>query len=208
MAPATIFPPYFVAGAIYAGFAMVLLLAIPLRVGFGWKDFITDRHLENMGKVMLATGLIVFYGYVMELFFSWYSANPYERFMAHNRVFGPYHYYWYALIFCNGLTPQLLWFRRLRTSPFWLFMISLVVSVGMWLERFVIVVTSLTRDFLPASWGVYKGTIWDWATFIGTLGLFSTLFFLFIRILPAISIFEMRTLVPGGEAGDEITEVV
>jgi Ni/Fe-hydrogenase subunit HybB-like protein len=205
---ATIFPPYFVAGAIYAGFAMVLLLAIPLRVGFGWKDFITDRHLENMGKVMLATGLIVFYGYVMELFFSWYSANTYERFMAHNRVFGPYKYYWLALIFCNGLTPQLLWFRRLRTSPFWLFMISLVVSVGMWLERFVIVVTSLTRDFLPASWGVYKGTIWDWATFIGTLGLFSTLFFLFIRILPAISIFEMRTMVPGGEAGDEITEVV
>jgi Ni/Fe-hydrogenase subunit HybB-like protein len=205
---ATIFPPYFVAGAIYAGFAMVLLLAIPLRVAFGWKDFITDRHLENMGKVMLATGLIVFYGYVMELFFAWYSANTYERFMAFNRVFGPYKYYWYALIFCNGLTPQLLWFRKIRTSPLGLFLISLVVSVGMWLERFVIVVTSLTRDFLPASWGVYKGTIWDWATFIGTLGLFSTLFFLFIRILPAISIFEMRTIVPGGEAGDEITEVV
>jgi Ni/Fe-hydrogenase subunit HybB-like protein len=205
---ATIFPPYFVAGAIYAGFAMVLLLAIPLRVAFGWKDFVTDRHLENMGKVMLATGLIVFYGYVMELFFAWYSANTYERFMAWNRVTGPYRYYWYALIFCNGLTPQLLWFRKMRTSPFWLFMISLVVSVGMWLERFVIVVTSLTRDFLPASWGPYKGTVWDWATFIGTLGLFSTLFFLFIRILPAISIFEMRTIVPGGEAGDEITEVV
>jgi molybdopterin-containing oxidoreductase family membrane subunit len=205
---ATIFPPYFVAGAIYAGFAMVLLLAIPLRVAFGWTDFITNRHLENMGKVMLATGLIVFYGYVMELFFAWYSANTYERFMAFNRVFGPYKYYWYALIFCNGLTPQFLWFRKIRTSPLGLFLISLVVSVGMWLERFVIVVTSLTRDFLPASWGVYKGTIWDWATFIGTLGLFSTLFFLFIRILPAISIFEMRTIVPGGEAGDEITEVV
>ncbi|HEY0556451.1 MAG TPA: NrfD/PsrC family molybdoenzyme membrane anchor subunit, partial [Thermoanaerobaculia bacterium] len=132
---ATIFPPYFVAGAIYAGFAMVLLLAIPLRVAFGWKDFITDRHLENMGKVMLATGLIVFYGYVMELFFAWYSGNVYERFMAYNRVFGPYGGYWYALIFCNGLTPQLLWIRKFRTSPFWLFMISLVVSVGMWLER-------------------------------------------------------------------------
>jgi molybdopterin-containing oxidoreductase family membrane subunit len=202
---ATIFPPYFVAGAIYAGFAMVLLLAIPLRVAFGWKDFITDRHLENMGKVMLATSLIVFYGYVMELFFAWYS---YERFMAFNRVYGPYHIYWYALIFCNGLTPQLLWFRKIRTSPLGLFLISLIVSVGMWLERFVIVVTSLTRDFLPASWGVYKGTIWDWATFIGTLGLFSTLFFLFIRILPAISIFEMRTIVPNSDAGDEITEVV
>jgi Ni/Fe-hydrogenase subunit HybB-like protein len=206
---ATIFPPYFVAGAIYAGFAMVLLLAIPLRVAFGWKDFITDRHLENMGKVMLATSLIVFYGYVMELFFAWYSADTYERFMAFNRVYGPYHIYWYALIFCNGLTPQLLWFRKIRTSPLGLFLISLIVSVGMWLERFVIVVTSLTRDFLPASWGVYKGTIWDWATFIGTLGLFSTLFFLFIRILPAISIFEMRTIVPNhSDAGDEITEVV
>jgi molybdopterin-containing oxidoreductase family membrane subunit len=205
---ATIFPPYFVAGAIYAGFAMVLLLAIPLRVGYKLKDFVTDRHLENMGKVMLATGMIVFYGYIMELFFAWYSGNVYERFMAWNRVTGPYHYYWYALIFCNGLTPQLLWFKKLRTSPLWLFLISLVVSVGMWLERFVIVVTSLTRDFLPGSWGVYKGTIWDWGTFIGTLGLFSTLFFLFIRILPAISIFEMRTLVPGGEAGDEVTEVV
>jgi Ni/Fe-hydrogenase subunit HybB-like protein len=205
---ATIFPPYFVAGAIYAGFAMVLLLAIPLRVAFGWKDFITDRHLENMGKVMLATSLIVFYGYLMELFFAWYSANTYERFMAFNRVYGPYHLYWYALVFCNGLTPQLLWFRKIRTSPLGLFLISLVVSVGMWLERFVIVVTSLTRDFLPASWGVYKGTVWDWATFIGTLGLFSTLFFLFIRILPAISIFEMRTIVPNNEAGDEMTEVV
>ena len=205
---ATIFPPYFVAGAIYAGFAMVLLLAIPLRVAFGWSDFITLRHLENMGKVMLATGLIVFYGYIMELFFAWYSANTYERFMAWNRVTGPYSRYWLALIFCNGLTPQSLWFRKVRTSPFGLFIISLIVSVGMWLERFVIVVTSLTRDFLPASWGPYKGTIWDWGTFIGTLGLFLTLFFLFIRILPAISIFEMRTIVPGGEAGDEITEVV
>ena len=205
---ATIFPPYFVAGAIYAGFAMVLLLAIPLRVAFGWKDFITDRHLENMGKVMLATGLIVFYGYVMELFFAWYSANTYEMFMARNRVLGPYSAYWFALIFCNGLTPQLLWFRRIRTSPLWLFLISLVVSVGMWLERFVIVVTSLTRDFLPSSWGLYKGTIWDWATFFGTLGLFLTLFFLFIRILPAISIFEMRTMVPGRKPGDETTEVV
>jgi len=205
---ATIFPPYFVAGAIYAGFAMVLLLAIPLRVAFGWKDFITIRHLENMGKVMLATGLIVFYGYIMELFFAWYSANTYERYMAWNRVTGPYSAYWLALIFCNGLTPQALWFRKVRTSPIGLFIVSLIVSVGMWLERFVIVVTSLTRDFLPASWGPYKGTIWDWGTFIGTMGLFLTLFFLFIRILPAISIFEMRTIVPGGEAGDEITEVV
>jgi molybdopterin-containing oxidoreductase family membrane subunit len=193
---------------VFAGFAMTILLAVPLRKIFGLEDMITMRHMENMGKVMLATGLIVFYGYVMELFFAWYSANTYERYMAWNRVTGPYSHYWLALIFCNGLAPQALWFRKVRTSPLGLFIVSLIVSVGMWLERFVIVVTSLTRDFLPASWAPYKGTIWDWGTFIGTMGLFLTLFFLFIRILPAISIFEMRTIAPGGEAGDEITEVV
>ncbi len=120
--------------------------------------------------------------------------------MIRNRVFGPYWAFYWALIFCNVLMPQLLWFQRVRTSPLWLFLISLVVNVGMWLERFVIVVTSLHRDFLPSSWGMYQPTIWDWATFIGTLGLFLTLFFLFIRFLPMISIFEMRTIVPGSEA--------
>ena len=145
----------------------------------------------------------------MELFFAWYSANTYERFMAWNRVTGPYHVLLVRADLLQRPRPRRpLWFKRVRTSPLGLFIVSLIVSVGMWLERFVIVVTSLTRDFLPSSWGMYKGTIWDWATFIGTLGLFSTLFFLFIRILPAISIFEMRTIVPGGEAGDEITEVV
>src|SRR5215203_3328757 len=203
---ATIFPPYFVAGAIYAGFAMVLTLAIPLRHLFKLEDFITTRHLQNMGKVMLATGLIVVYGYMTELFFAWYSGNTYEMFMAWNRVFGPYRYHWYMLIACNAVVPQFLWFRRVRTSPLWLFAISMVVSVGMWLERFVIIVTSLHRDFLPASWGLYHGTIWDWGTFIGTMGLFLTLFFLFIRFLPTISIFEMRTIVPGSHGG-EYTEV-
>ena len=203
---ATIFPPYFVAGAIYAGFAMVLTLAIPLRYLFKLEDFITARHLQNMGKVMLATGLIVVYGYMAELFFAWYSGNTYEMFMALNRVFGPYRYHWYMLIFCNAVVPQFLWFRRVRTSPLWLFVISMFVSVGMWLERFIIIVTSLHRDFLPASWGLYHGTIWDWATFIGTMGLFLTLFFLFIRFLPTISIFEMRTIVPGSHGG-ESTEV-
>jgi molybdopterin-containing oxidoreductase family membrane subunit len=204
---ATVFPPYFVAGAIYAGFAMVLTLTIPLRPLFGLQDFITIRHLQNMAKVMLATGLIVVYGYLMELFFAWYSGNLYEAFMAWNRAFGPYRWHWYGLLFCNAVVPQVLWLRRVRQSPLGLFAVSMFVSVGMWLERFIIIVTSLHRDFLPASWGLYKGTIWDWGTFIGTMGLFLTLLFLFIRFLPLISIFEMRTIVPGGQRGGESTEV-
>jgi molybdopterin-containing oxidoreductase family membrane subunit len=196
-----------VAGAIYAGFAMVLTLAVPLRYLFNLQDFITARHLQNMGKVMLATGLIVVYGYFMELFFGWYSGNTYERFMLLNRAIGPYKWHWYTLLLCNAVVPQFLWIRRIRTSPLWLFVISMFVSVGMWLERFIIIVTSLHRDFLPASWGMYEGTIWDWGTFIGTMGLFLTLLFLFIRFLPLISIFEMRTIVPGGQRGGESTEV-
>jgi Ni/Fe-hydrogenase subunit HybB-like protein len=196
---ATIFPPYFVAGAIYAGFAMVLTLAIPLRVIYGLQDFITMRHLENMGKVMLATGLIVAYGYVMEVFFGYYSANKYEGFMIWNRMTGPYAPIYWSLIFCNILCPQFLWIKSVRTSPFKLFAISMVVNVGMWLERFVIVVTSLHRDFLPSSWGMFYPTRWDYMTFFGTIGLFVTLFFLFIRTLPMISIFEMRTIVPEAE---------
>ena len=196
---ATIFPPYFVAGAIYAGFAMVLTLAIPLRIIYGLEDFITMRHLENMGKVMLVTGLIVGYGYVMEVFFGYYSANQYEGFMIWNRMTGPYAPVYWALIFCNIFSPQFLWIKRVRTSPLMLFGISMIVNVGMWLERFVIVVTSLHRDFLPSSWGMFYPTRWDWMTFFGTVGLFITLFFLFIRTLPMISIFEMRTIVPEAE---------
>jgi molybdopterin-containing oxidoreductase family membrane subunit len=193
---ATIFPPYFVAGAIYAGFAMVLTLAIPLRRWYHLEDFITMRHLENMAKVMLATGLVVGYGYMMEAFFAWYSGNTYERYMMHNRMFGPYWQMYWALILCNVVAPNLLWSKRLRTNIGVLFVISNVVSVGMWLERYVIIVTSLHRDFLPSSWGMYSGTIFDWSAFIGTIGLFLTLIFVFVRLLPAISIFEMRTLVP------------
>src|SRR5213083_1617824 len=137
---ATIFPPYFVAGAIYAGFAMVLTIAIPLRKAYGLEDFITMRHLENMAKVMLATGLIVAYGYTMEAFMAWYSGNPYERFMMWNRVFGPYGWSYGALILCNVLVPNTLWVKGLRTNPLYLFLVSLVVSAGMWLERFVIIV--------------------------------------------------------------------
>jgi len=192
----TIFPPYFVAGAIYAGFAMVLTLAIPLRAIYGLQGFITMKHLDNMAKVMLATGLIVFYGYTMEVFFGWYSANEFEQFMIHNRMTGPYAPVYWALIFCNGVVPQVLWSRRVRRSIPALFAVAMVVNVGMWLERFVIVVTSLHRDFLPSSWDMYYPTFWDWSTFIGTLGLFVMLMFLFIRVLPMISIFEMRTLLP------------
>ena len=193
---ATIFPPYFVAGAIYAGFAMVLTLAIPIRKMYGLEDFITMRHLENMGKVTLVTGMIVGYGYISEAFFGFYSANKYEGFMIVNRMTGPYWPIYWTLVLCNIVMPQFLWMRRVRTSTLGLFLIAMVVNVGMWLERFVIVVTSLHRDFLPSSWGMYYPTIWDWMTFIGTIGMFLVLFFLFIRFLPMISIFEMRTMAP------------
>ena len=201
---ATIFPPYFVAGAIYAGFAMVMTLAIPLRKFYGLEDFITMLHLDYMGRVMLATGLVVAYGYMMETFMAWYSGNPYESYMILNRFSGPYAPTYWSLIFCNVLVPQALWFQRVRSSVPALFSISMVVNVGMWLERYIIIVTSLHRDFLPSSWGMYSGTVWDWATFIGTIGLFLSLLFLFIRFLPMISIFEMRTLVPEAEVVEDV----
>jgi molybdopterin-containing oxidoreductase family membrane subunit len=193
---ATIFPPYFVAGAIYSGFAMVLTLVIPVRKMYHLEDFITNRHLDYMAKVMLSTGLIVAYGYLMEVFFAWYSGNPYERFMMANRAFGPYAPIYWLLILCNVALPQLLWLKKVRSSMLSLFAMSIIVNIGMWLERFVIVVTSLHRDFLPSSWGMYYPTIWDFATYAGTLGLFITLMFLFVRVLPMISIFEIRQLIP------------
>jgi molybdopterin-containing oxidoreductase family membrane subunit len=194
---ATFFPPYFVAGAIYAGFAMVLILCIPLRHWYNMKDFITHTHLVYMGKVMMATGFIVVYSYVMEAFFGWYSASQYEYFMITNRIWnGPYWFMYWLLLLCNGASIQLLWFKRFRESEFWLFLISIVVSIGMWLERFVIIVTSLHRDFLPSSWGMYSPRIFDWTMFVGTLGFFFTLIYLFVRFVPIISIFEVRTLLP------------
>src|SRR4051812_19598110 len=199
----TIFPPYFVAGAIYSGFAMVLTLAIPIRAVYGLEDFITLRHLQNMAKVMLVTGLIVAYGYLTEAFIAWYSGELYEGFVPMNRAFGPYRVFYWALILCNVIIPQALWFRRVRSAVPVLFLISLVVNVGMWLERFVIVVTSLHRDFLPSSWGNYAPTFWDWSTFVGTIGLFVALLFLFLRFLPMISIFEMRTILPEAKVGEE-----
>ena len=191
----TIFPPYFVAGAIYSGFAMVLTLAIPVRRIYHLEDLVTDRHLDIMAKVMLATGIIVAYGYVAETFMSFYSGNEYERYMMMNRLVGPYAGLYWMLVACNIVLPQSLWSRRLRRNVAWLFFISLVVNVGMWLERFVIVVISLSRDFVPSAWAMYYPTKWDWATYLGTFGLFFTLFYLFIRFLPMISIVEVRSLV-------------
>ena len=194
----TIFPPYFVAGAIYAGFAMVLTLMIPLRALYGLQDFITERHLDNMGKVMLVAGLIVAYGYFMEQFMAWYSASQYEIFLMQNRMSGPYGMFYWALILCNILVPQILWSRRVRLSTFWLFVVSMFINVGMWLERFIIVVGSLHRDYMTSSWDMYYPTIWDVALFVGTIGFFVLAFFLFVRGLPLIAIHEIRSLLPMG----------
>ncbi|HTV78404.1 MAG TPA: NrfD/PsrC family molybdoenzyme membrane anchor subunit [Steroidobacteraceae bacterium] len=192
----TIFPPYFVAGAIYSGFAMVLTLAIPIRTFYHLEDLITIRHIDNMGKVMLATGMIVAYGYSTEVFMSWYSASHWEYFMMWNRMFGPMGWSYWVLITCNIALPQLMWLRKFRSNVGLMFLMSLIVNTGMWFERFVIVVTSLTRDYLPSSWGTYRATKWDYGTFLGTLGLFTFLFFLFIRFLPMIPMSELRLMLP------------
>ncbi|MFY9233145.1 MAG: NrfD/PsrC family molybdoenzyme membrane anchor subunit [Fimbriimonadaceae bacterium] len=222
---ATIFPPYFVAGAVYAGFAMVLTFAIPIRAWYKMKDFITIKHIDWMCKIMLATGLIVFYGYCVEAFYGYYSGNIFEMSMIVNRQFGPYKWYYWTLIICNGIIPQLLWWPGLRKgnmylpglqnlpilgklklwrnlpiigrpstslAPVWI--ICMVVSVGMWLERFIIIPISLHRDYLPSSWGFYIPTFWDFAMFAGTIGFFIFMMFLFVRFVPIISIFEMREL--------------
>jgi molybdopterin-containing oxidoreductase family membrane subunit len=200
----TIFPPYFVAGAIYSGFAMVLTLMIPARKFYGLEDIITMRHLNNMAKVTLATGLIVGYGYMMELFFGYFSGDIYERFGMWNRLTGPYAVFYYCLILCNIITPQFLWSKKIRTNVLKLWIISLIVNIGMWLERFVIVVLSLHRDFLPSSWGTYWPTIWDWAVLIGTIGFFLFCIFLFVRVLPMITIFELRMLLPGARVKEPV----
>jgi molybdopterin-containing oxidoreductase family membrane subunit len=191
----TIFPPYFVAGAIFSGFAMVLTCCIPLRKFYNLEAFITLRHIENCAKLMLVTGMIVAYGYTMEWVIGWYSGNTYEWFMNVNRAIGPYWVYYWMLILCNIALPQLMWFKPIRQNLIIMWLISVEINVGMWLERFVIVVISLSRDFMVSSWGHYTPTRWDIMLFAGTLGWFFTLVFIFIRVLPAISIFEMRELV-------------
>jgi len=191
----TIFPPYFVAGAIYSGFAMVLNIVIPVRKIYHLENLITERYLNNMANVMFVTGLMVSYGYFIEAFMSWYSGDIFEEYMMTNRAFGPYGWIFWVLMLCNVLIPQTLWSRRIRCNPFSLFIVAFFVNVGMWIERFVIVITSLHRDFIPSSWGSYAPTLWDWATLFGSVGLFLMLLFLFIRLLPMISISESRELV-------------
>ncbi len=195
----TIFPPYFVAGAIYSGFAMVLNLVIPIRKLYGLQNFITTRHLNNMANVMLVTGMMVTYGYIMEAFMAWYSGDIFERSMMNNRAFGPYGWIFWGLILFNVLVPQALWSRAVRTNPISLFFVALSINAGMWIERFVIVVTSLHRDFTPSAWGMYSPTVWDWATFVGSIGLFLTLMLLFIRFLPMIAMSETRKLIEEGK---------
>lgn len=189
-----IFPPYFVAGALFSGFAMVITIAIPLRAAFKLDDFITPRHFDNMAKIMLASGLVVAYSYIMEFFMAWYSGSEFHRYVVINRAFGPYAPAFWTMMVCNVLVIQLLWFRRIRTHLPTLFAIAIIVNIGMWLERYVIVITSTHRDFIPAMWDTAFGTHWDWLMLFGSLGLFFTLMLLFIRLLPAISIYEVREL--------------
>lgn len=191
----TVFPPYFVAGALFSGFAMVLTLAIPLRAAFGLHGFITQRHLAYAAKIVLATSWLVVYGYASEIFTSFYSGDRYEQFMTVNRWAGPYAPVYWSMLTCNVLVPQLLWWRRVRHHVALLFAISLLVNLGMWMERFLIVVSSLHRDFLPSAWGMFYPTAWDWITLFGSMALFAWLFLLFVRLLPLISMSEMRALV-------------
>jgi molybdopterin-containing oxidoreductase family membrane subunit len=197
----TIFPPYFVAGAIYSGFAMVLNLMIPIRRIYGLQDLITVRTLNNMACVTLATCWMVAYGYIMEAFMAWFSGDVFEEYMIFNRAFGPYGWCFWILMAINVLIPQLLWSRKVRTNDIALFFVALSANFGMWLERFIIVVGSLHRDFVPSSWALYVPTAWDWATLIGSIGLFLTLQFLFIRYVPMISISESRELIAQRKEG-------
>jgi molybdopterin-containing oxidoreductase family membrane subunit len=190
----TIFPPYFVAGALYSGFAMALTIAIPLRATFKLHDFIPPRHLDVMAKVMLACGMLVAYSYLVEHFMTFYSADRFEIFMLKNRVLGPYAWIYWTVMVCNVLVAQALWFRRVRASTVMLFAISIAINLGMWLERFMIIIVSLHRDFMPSAWGMFYPTFWDMAILFGSVGAFVFLFLLFVRFLPVISMSEMRRL--------------
>ena len=205
----TIFPPYFVAGAIFSGFAMVITLMVISRWALGLENLITIKHLENMCKVILATGTVVGYAYATEFFIAWYSGNPYERFTFINRAFGPYAWAYWSMISCNVLSPQFFWFKKLRTSVKFMFVLSIFVNIGMWFERFVIIATSLHRDYIPSSWGYFKPSPVDMLTFFGTFGLFVTLFLLFIRFVPMIAISEVKGVVASQrhEHHEELTEV-
>ena len=195
----TIFPPYFVAGAIFSGCAMVVTLAVPARAFFGLKSLITMRHLDNMNKLILGTSLLVAYAYGIEVFMAWYGGNPYEAFAQLNRALGPYAWAFWLMVGCNVLVPQLFWFRYFRTSPWLMWIIAVLVNVGMWMERFVIIVASLARDYLPSSWGMYKPTMIDVMMLAGSFGLFFTLFLLFCRFLPMVAMAEVKGVLPPHE---------
>lgn len=188
----TIFPPYFVIGAIFSGFAMVVTLMSIMRSVFNLKNYITLNHMEAMAKIILFTGMIVGLAYSTEFFMAWYSGSEYEGFIFRNRAFGPYGWSYFIMFSCNALIPQLFWFKRLRRNPVALFVIAILVNVGMWFERYVIIITSLHRDFIPASWGMFEMTFYDWSILIGSFGLFFTLFLLFVRVLPSIAISEVK----------------
>lgn len=195
----TIFPPYFIAGAIFSGFGMVLTLMVPLRAVYGLHDLITQNHIDNMCKITLATGTMVGYAYAMEFFIAWYGANPYEAFAFVNRAFGQYWWAYWIMISCNVITPQFFWFRAVRENHTLVWVLSIFVNVGMWFERFVITVTSLANDFLPSSWGYYSPAPADIFLYFGTFGVFSVLFLLFIRFLPLIAISEVKMYMPAGD---------
>jgi len=197
----TIFPPYFVAGAIYSGFAMVLVLALPIRSVYGLHNLITDRHINNCAKLMLTTGLILAYAYVIEPFTAWYGGNQFEIYAFKNRAFGPFGWSFWLVILCNVAIPQLLWLPKIRVRPKPLFAVSAVILYGMWLERYMIIITSLHRDYVPSSWFNFSATVWDNAVLFGSIGVFITLFALFVRFLPMISMYEVRTLLPFSGTG-------
>jgi molybdopterin-containing oxidoreductase family membrane subunit len=192
----TIFPPYFVAGAIFSGFAMVLTLMVICRTAFRLQDIITLRTFDYMSKIMLVTGSMVGYAYGMEFFIAWYSGNPYEMFTFTNRALGPYAWAYWTMITCNVLSPQIFWFKRARTSVPILFLASITVNIGMWFERFVIIVTSLHRGFLPSTWGYFRPTFWDWSCLLGSFGLFFTMFCLFVRFVPMVATAEVKAILP------------
>jgi Ni/Fe-hydrogenase subunit HybB-like protein len=190
----TIFPPFFVAGALYSGFALVLCMAVPLRSVFGFQDLLTKKHLDKLAKVLLAAGLFVTYSYAVEVFTAYYSADRFEIYDVQNRFFGAYAPVYWSTIACNVVIPQMLWFHAVRARPILLFFVGAFVVVGMWLERFMLVVTSLHRDFLPSAWGMFYPTGWDWTHLFGSIGLFALMFLLFVRLLPVMSMFELRKL--------------
>lgn len=204
----TIFPPYFVAGAIFSGFGMVLTLLIITRKVMNWENYITVGHVEAMCKVIILTGTMVGLAYGTEFFIAWYSGNPYERYAFVNRAFGPYWWAYWTMISCNVISPQFFWFKKLRRNMTFVFIITIFVNIGMWFERFVIITTSLHRDFLPSSWAMYSPTWVEIWTFIGTFGLFFTLFFLFIRLLPGIAVAEVKSVKRYGQKTEEPVNVI